>query len=98
MLTCSVTCGNDDAALVGGHVGGSDELVLQVAAVCDGGSALTSAGQFSVLPHTAVIRRVPVGTEHRVMRSVKKRRSHPYMGRVNPRGVKSTTLAMLIKN
>lgn len=83
---CSVTCGNNDAALIGGHVGGSDELVLQVATVCDGGSALTSAGQFSVLPHTAVIRRVPVRTEHRVMGSVKKRQSPIYGQSQSQRG------------
>lgn len=61
---CSVTCGNNDAALIGGHVGGSDVLILQVTAVSDRGAALSSTGQLPILPHAAFVRRVSVRTKH----------------------------------
>lgn len=92
VLRCSVTCGNNDAALIGGHVGGSDVLVLQVTAVSDRGAALSSTGQLPVLPHAAFVRRVSVRTKHRG-----EELGQSQGGAVIHIWAESTTPAMLIK-
>ena len=61
-LTKPLTCGNDDAALVGGHVWGWHVLLLHVAAVVhpDG---VRAAHHLPTFGHAALIRGIPGGEE-----------------------------------
>lgn len=61
-LTEPLTCGDDDAALVGGHVWGWHVLLLHVAAVVhpDG---VRAAHHLPTFGHAALIRGVPGGEE-----------------------------------